>query len=348
MRELRRDPVLGRWVIIATDRSLRPNEFDTGYDHFAGFDPKRDPFREGNEHMTPPEIYAVRAKGSEPNKPGWKVRVIPNKYPALRIEGDLNPRGYGIYDRMNGVGAHEVIIESPDPYILLQDMPVASLVDVFATMRMRVEDLSRDKRFAYVLAFKNHGLGAGASLRHSHSQIIATPIVPQRVIEELKGAQAHWNIKRRSIFVDIVDHELMTLERIVYENEHMLAICPFASTFPFEIHIIPKRLESDFTRASTEVLRGLASAVKACLVKWQGAIGNTPYNFLIHTAPNDTELSGIRQEYPLLDAFYCWHVEMFPRLASTAGFEWGTGFYINPTAPEDAAEFMRGIEVELA
>ena len=345
MRELRKDPVLGRWVIISTERSMRPNEFDTTYDHFAGFDPTKDPFAAGNEHLTPPEIYAMRPPGSQPNGPNWTVRVIPNKYPALRIEGDLNPRGYGLYDRMNGVGAHEVIIESPDPYALLHDLPLSQLVEVFTTFRLRLEDLSRDKRFAYVLIFKNHGSAAGASLRHSHSQIIATPIVPGRVMEELYGAQEHWKLKRRSIFVDLVDQEMLMQERIVYQNDLMLAICPFASTFPFEIHIMPKRLSSDFRRANTEDMRALAETVKVCLLKWRGALGDTPYNFLVHTAPNDTEIFGVREEFPLLDAFYCWHVEMFPRLTKAAGFEWGTGYYINPTPPEEAAEFLRSIEV---
>jgi len=346
MRELRKDPVLRRWVIISTDRSMRPNEFEADYDHFAGFDPTKDPFAGGNEHLTPPEIFASRPPGSQPNGPGWTVRVIPNKYPALRIEGDLNPRGYGLYDRMNGVGAHEVIIESPDPYALLHDLPQAHLVEVLSTFRSRLEDLSRDKRFAYVLIFKNHGSGAGASLRHSHSQIIATPIVPGRVMDELHGAQEHWHIKRRSIFVDLVDEELLMQERIVFENDLMLAICPFASTFPFEIHILPKRQCSDFRRASTEDMRALAETIKVCLLKWKGALGDTPYNLLVHTAPNDTEVSGVREEFPLLDAFYCWHVEMFPRLTKAAGFEWGTGYYINPTPPEEAAEFLRQIEVK--
>jgi len=346
MRELRKDPVLNRWVIISTERGKRPLEPGKDYDHFSGFDPARDPFKEGNEHLTPAEIYAVRPKGSQPNGPGWKVRVIPNKYPALKIEGDLNPKGYGLYDKMNGIGAHEVVIESPDPFQQLHDLPLSSIVDVFNTFKLRIDDLSRDKRFAYVLAFKNHGQAAGASLRHSHSQIIATPIVPKRVMEELYGAQAHWRVKRRSIFVDIVDQELLTQERIVFENEHMLAICPFASTSPFEIHIIPKRQQSDFRRAAIPEIQALSEALKACLLKWQGAFGAAPYNFLLHTAPNDTDQSGIRQEFPLLDAFYCWHIEMFPRLTRTAGFEWGTGYYINPTPPEEAAEFLREVKLE--
>ncbi len=346
MRELRKDPVLNRWVIIATDRSLRPSDYAVQEEDHSQIDPKQDPFAGGNERLTPPEVFAIRPDGSSPNQPGWKVRVIPNKYPALRIEGDIDPRGYGIYDKMNGVGAHEVVVESPDPFIPLHLQPVEHISDVLLTLRTRVEDLSRDKRFAYVLPFKNYGQPAGASLRHSHCQLIATPIVPKRVIESLEGAQEHWKIKRRSIFSDIIDQELLMRERIVYQNEHMLAYCPYASTFPFEIHILPKRFNADFRRADYEELRAMAEALKVCLLKWRGALGHVPYNFLIHTAPNDTPLSGIRDQYPYLDAYFLWHLEMFPRLTSTAGFEWGTGYYINATAPEEAAAFLREIEVE--
>jgi len=347
MPELRKDPVLNRWVIISTERVNRPTDFKPEYDHYAGFDPSTDPFAGGNEHLTPPEIFALRPPDSPPNSPNWSVRVIPNKYPALRIEGDLDPRGYGLYDRMNGVGAHEVIISSPDPYLQFRDLQLAHMIDVFSVFRLRMEDLSRDKRFAYVMVFKNHGQSAGASLRHSHSQIIATPIVPKRVMEELSGAHAHWRLKRRSIFQDILDQELMMQERIVYENDTMVALCPFAPSFPFEIHIYPRRLCSDFRRIQPEELRGLSEAVKTCLHKWYRSLGETPYNFLIHTAPNDTEISAIDEEYPYLDAYFCWHIEMFPRLIRTAGFEWGTGYYINPIPPEEAAGHLRGIEVQI-
>jgi UDPglucose--hexose-1-phosphate uridylyltransferase len=346
MRELRKDPVLNRWVIIASERSHRPQEFDQDYNHFDGFDPDRDPFREGNEHQTPPEIYAIRPTDTEPNSPGWKVRVIPNKFPALRIEGDLNPRGYGLYDRMNGVGAHEVVIESPDPLLLMTDMSLMQVSDVFATYRHRLEDLSQDKRFAYVLVFKNHGRDAGASLRHAHSQIIATPMVPKRVMEQLYGAYSHWKIKRRSIFVDIVDQEMMMQERVVYQNKHVIAICPYASSFPFEVHIYPKRQLADFRKIGPEEIRATTEATLVVLKKWRKALGETPYNYLIHTAPNDGAINDVRLEIPFLDAFYCWHMEMFPRIGKTAGFEWGTGYYINPTPPEEAAKFMRNIEVE--
>ena len=172
--------------------------------------------------------------------------------------------------------------------------------------------------------------------------------MPKRVLEEMNGAQAHWRTKRRSIFVDIIDQELMMQERIVVRERHDARLLPLRQQLPLR-----DRTSSPSASARTsaaiqpEEMRGLAEAVKTCLLKWQGALGETPYNFLIHTAPNDTELSGVHEDYPFLDAYYCWHLEMFPRLTKTAGFEWGTGFYINPIPPEEAAEYLRGVEVEV-
>lgn len=344
MPELRRDPVNNRWVIMATERSERPNAVDLAPAWPGPEDPAGDPFAEGNEQHTPPEIYAVRDKHSAPNGPGWQVRVVPNKFPALRIEGGLNRRGHGMYDSMNGVGAHEVVIETPLSNVGLHELELTQLHQVVETYRVRIEDLCHDKRFAYVLVFKNHGTSAGASLGHAHSQVIATPIVPKRVLEELSGAKAHWKLKRRSIFMDILDQELDSGERLVYQNGQMVAVCPYASTFPFEIHIYPRHQCADFRKASPEELAGLADALKVCLGKLLRSLGDVSYNFLLHTAPNDSSLGGADEDFPLLDAYYHWHIELFPRLARTAGFEWGTGFYINPTTPEDAAKFMRELE----
>jgi UDPglucose--hexose-1-phosphate uridylyltransferase len=298
MRELRKDPVLNRWVIISTERSLRPSDFQ--HAEKAAEDGGIDPFAEGNEHLTTQEIYALRSPNSAPNGPGWQLRVIPNKYPALGVEGDLDPRGYGLYDRMNGVGAHEVVVETPQSEVGLRDLPLGQIVDILSTIRLRVEDLSRDMRFAYILPFKNHGQAAGASLRHSHSQIIATPVIPGRVMEELKVADEHWTEKRRSIFVDILDQELMMGERVVWESEEFLAFCPYASSSPFEVHLYPRQQGADYRRASTEQLRALALVLKTVLLKWQDALGDVAYNLLIRTAPYDTLLSSVRGEYPCL------------------------------------------------
>jgi UDPglucose--hexose-1-phosphate uridylyltransferase len=346
MPELRRDPLLDRWVIIAAERGSRPAAFDVEPLSETAIPLDQDPFAEGNEEFTPGEVFAIRPDGSSANGPGWTVRVVPNMYPALRIEGALDPRGYGVYDRMNGVGAHEVVIDCPRCDQQLADLPLSHMTDVFYAYRQRVEDLSRDKRFAYVLVFKNHGRPAGATQAHSHSQIVATPIVPRRVTDQLRQLNRHWKEKRRSLFQDILDQETRQGERVVFENEHMLAFCPFASSFPFEICILPKRICSDFRRASMEELRAAAEALKVCLHKWRGALGNISYNYLIHTEPNDSQASEVKDDFPMLDAFFCWHIEMFPRTSKPAGFEWGTGFYINVVPPEEAAEVLRGIEVD--
>lgn len=347
MPELRRDPLLDRWVIIAAERGSRPAAFDIEPLTAPTLDPADDPFGQGQEAFTPPEVFAIRPGGSPANSPGWSVRVVPNMYPALRIEGALDPRGYGVYDKINGVGAHEVVVDCPELNQQLAGMPVGHITDVFYAYRQRVEDLSRDKRFAYVLVFKNHGRPAGATQPHSHSQIVATPIVPKRVTEQLRQLNRHWKEKRRSLFQDIIDQESRQRERIVFENEHMLALCPYASSFPFEINIYPKRLCSDFRKAGAEELRAAAEALKICLLKWKGALGDIAYNYLIHTEPNDSGENGVHMDFPMLDAFFCWHIELFPRTTKPAGFEWGTGFYINVVPPEEAAEVLRGIEVAL-
>jgi UDPglucose--hexose-1-phosphate uridylyltransferase len=196
MPELRKDPVVGRWVIVSTERAKRPSDF-----RVASEERKPGPcaFCEGHEAETPPEVYAVRREGTLPDTPGWDVRVVPNKYPALGIEGELNPEGVGMCDMMNGVGAHEVIVDTPEHGKDLADLPEEHIAKVMRTYCQRIVDLSGDDRFKYVLIFKNQGRAAGASLQHAHSQLIATPITPKRVREELVGAQEYYNYGAQDI-----------------------------------------------------------------------------------------------------------------------------------------------------
>ena len=205
MPELRKDPVVGRWVIISTERARRPSDFAV-----APAVPSNSAacvFCPGREVYTPDEVWAARPHGSSPNGPGWRLRVVPNKFPALRIEGELEPSGEGLYDRMSGVGAHEVIIETPDHHASLATLPPAHVADILAAYRDRMLDLRKDQRLEYVMVFKNHGEAAGASLEHPHSQLIATPIVPIMVEEELVGGLQHYRIKKRCIWCDIVRQE---------------------------------------------------------------------------------------------------------------------------------------------
>lgn len=332
MPELRKDPIIGRWVIISTERGRRPSAF-------ASVDKPREaaqcPFCPGNESATPPEVLAYRSNGTEPNKPGWSLRVISNKFPALRIEGSLNRAPDGIYDRMNGIGAHEVIIETNQHELDMADMPLSQVQEVLRAYRERLTDLQRDTRFQYILIFKNHGQSAGASLEHSHSQLIATPIIPKRVLEELEGAERYYGFRERCIYCDIIQQELTQQERIVKDHDAFLTIEPFASRFPFETWIIPKMHQSHFLDMSSAEQTTLAICLKDTLKRLKVALNNPPFNYILHTRP-------VSREY---HEHYHWHIEIIPKLTRVAGFEWGSGFYINPTLPEEAAQFMRTIDV---
>ncbi|MBD3258020.1 galactose-1-phosphate uridylyltransferase [candidate division GN15 bacterium] len=332
MPELRKDPITGRWVIISTERGNRPTSFSSVT---RTAEASRCPFCPGNEKATPPEVMAYREPASEPNRPGWRVRVISNKYPALKIEGTLDRQPKGIYDRMNGIGAHEVFIETPDHNRDLVDMSVHEVRDVLWAYRERMSDLERDIRFKYILVFKNHGEAAGASLEHAHSQLIATPIIPRRVMEQIEGARRYYDFKERCIFCDIIRQEVTDNERIIKDHDAFIAFQPFAARFPFEAWIIPKSHQSSYLDMSDQEYLNLASCLKDTLLRIKMALNDPPFNYILHSRP----ISNEHHDY------YHWHLEIIPKLTKMAGFEWGSGFYINPTAPEEAASFLRDIDV---
>jgi UDPglucose--hexose-1-phosphate uridylyltransferase len=347
MRELRKDPLLDRWVVICSERSLRPSDYLSAEEGLHPAAAGTDPFAAGNEHLTPPEIYALREPGSPPNGPGWQVRVVPNRYPALRVEGELAPRAGGIFAAMNGVGAHEVLIESPDAALTMRDYSLAKIVDVLETLRLRMEDLARDRRMAHVLAFKNHGQGAGATLRHGHCQIVGLPILPLRVQLELQALQAHWNVARESLQRVAVAQEIEAGERMVASTEHAVAFCPYASANQFEVHLYPVQPGGDYRAASRAELHALATLLKTVLLKWQAALGDIPYNLVLRSAPPPGAFCETERSFPDYLACYQWHIEMIPRLGRTAGFEWGSGFTINPVPPEESAQSLRSHAVEV-
>lgn len=330
MPELRRDPVIGRWVIISSSRGKRPSNFDVTAEYPQG---GACPFCPGNEDKTPPEILAYYNSGREKNKPGWWVRVIPNKFPALEIEGDLDRSGEGMYDRMNGLGAHEVIIESPTHDQPIHEMEQSKLEDVMWAFRDRILDLSKDPRLEYILIFKNHGSAAGASLRHPHSQLIAIPMVPIRVKQEAAGAKSYFDYKERCVYCDVIRQESQQGVRVVAQNKDFIAFAPFASRYPFEVWVMPLRHSSDFQEIQKTEVSNLAAMMKTVLGKHSNVLDNPPYNFILHTSPLKT---------PKLPHSH-WYIEIIPKLTKQAGFEQGTGFYINPTPPEDAAKFLRDI-----
>ena len=334
MPELRRDLITGRWVIISTDRAKRPSDFARQSVQIKGTG--FCPFCPGNESKTPPEILQFGRENGAPNTPGWRVRVVANKFPALGIEGELDRQGEGLFDRMNGVGAHEVIIETPEHASTLATLPARAVEDVLFAMRDRVLDLKNDKRFRYVLIFKNHGEAAGASLEHPHSQLIALPIVPKRVREEVDAARHYYQDKERCIFCDMIRQELETKTRVIAENDAFIALAPYAPRFPFEMWLLPKVHSSAFENNQSVIFASLAQMLKDTLARLDAVLDHPPYNFMIHTSPVGEETN----------PHYHWHIEIIPVLTKVAGFEWGSGFYICPTPPEESARFMREAQLD--
>src|SRR5512137_789833 len=329
MPELRRDPIVGRWVIIATDRAKKPSELARpAAAPVAGLCP----FCPGQEDKTPREVYVTgRTPGAAANGPGWKVRVVPNRFPALKIEGDLDRKADGIYDLMNGIGAHEVVIETPDHGRPMKDLSDQELTEVLFAFKARMLDLRNDLRFRYILLFKNQGALAGASLEHPHSQLIALPITPRQVQDEIDGARRHFEHRERCIFCDVVAQERKDRSRLVFENEEFVVFAPWAPRSPFETWVVPKRHESNFEAEPRERLAFAAQALRSTLRRLNAALGRPAYNYMVHTNP--------LRDAP--SASYHWHIEVVPALTQVAGFEWASGFYINPVPPEEAAEFLR-------
>ena len=329
MTELRRDPIVERWVIINTENPLGPQDFDK--ENHTSKQAATCQFCPGREQQTPPEIEAVRLTHAPANKPGWSVRVIPNKFPALRIEGDLNKRGLGIFDMSNGVGAHEVIIETPDHSKQLADLSDQEILAVIQKYQSRVLNLAKDKRFKYIMIFKNYGESAGASVEHAHAQVIALPLVPKYVLEELVGARNYFEYRGRCIFCDVINQEYRDQERIVFENNDFLAFCPFVPRFPFESWIIPKKHSSEFSFLTGNEQVNLAGILRNILLRVKNCLSDPSYNFYLHLAPVN---NGYAESYH-------WHIEIIPKLTRVAGFEWGTGFYFVPTPPSLAAKYLR-------
>lgn len=333
MPQLRKDPITGRWVIISTDRQKRPNDFRVERAAVIGRD--QCPFCPGHESLTPPEVLSYRQNGSAPNTPGWDVRVVPNKFPALQVEGTLDREGDGMFDRMNGIGAHEVIIETPDHQRSLAAMSESEIERVLWAYRERIVDLKQDRRLRYILVFKNHGAAAGATLEHTHSQLIALPIVPDFVREEVDGARAHFAVKQRCVFCDVIRQEIAGSQRLVLENADIVALAPYAPRFAFETWLLPKRHAARYEEAPRHEYESLARVLKSLLQRMDRALEYPAYNLIVHTAPFVDNV---------MDVFH-WHLEVIPKLTRVAGFEWGTGFYINPTPPEEAAKVLRSVRV---
>lgn len=328
MPELRQDPITKKWVIIATERSKRPSDF-----HVQKEEKKEGtcPFCKGNESLTPPEIISYREAGTKPNQPGWWIRVVPNKFPALQMNYNEKPPQEKFYTVLPGRGAHEVIIETSEHDTSLEKHSLGQLEEIFRSWRERHDQLMKENNIKYIQIFKNEGAVAGASLHHPHSQLLAVSLIPDVVAEELDGARKYYQENQKCIYCEINGVELQNNTRIVEENDGFVAYCPFASRFPFEIWIVPKQHNASFSALDDSLLKHLSRITKETISKLNVSLNHPPYNLILHTAPVGY------QDVP----YYHWHIEILPRLTIIAGFEWGTGIYINPTPPEEAARYLK-------
>jgi len=334
IHELRKDPLLGRWVAVL-NQPRPPQQYayaaETGTEESCIF-------CTGREQDTLGEIHSI-PRSSEPSKRWW-TRVVPHASPVFRIEGELGRRGEGMYDKMNGVGASEVIVEAPDHAVRPEDMGLEQMMRVIRTYRDRAADLERDARLRYTLIYKNSGAGAGAVCSHAISYIASTPVIPKRVKEELDGAKQYFAYKERCIFCDIVREELRVGSRVVLETRHFVAFCPYASKFPFESWIVPKRHHCAFQEISGEETEDMAFVLTTMLQKLRSCFNGPPFNYFIHSAPNRIPR---KDHWHTLGEDFHWHLEIMPRLLQTSGFEWGSGFYILPTSPEAAANHLKEV-----
>mgnify|MGYP001054805331 FL=1 len=333
--ELRKDIVSGSWIITSTKEK---EEFFESLKPQVMLEGKPCPFCPGNEKETPKEIYSLRAPGTFPDQPGWSVRVFPSKEKVLVIEKELERRGAGIYDAMNNVGAHELIVESPEHVKNLSDLPVAQIKDALVVYQKRIMDLKGDKRFRYAIVFKNQRPKSPYRLGHTHSQLVALPLTPQSVKDELENARAYYREKERCVFCDVVREESSEGLRIIEENKSFIAYVPFAPRLPFETWILPKRHNPDFTQEDESILFDFAAVMKVTLGKVSKLLGDPPLNYMIHSIPYMRPRAGYWQT---IHKDYHWHLEIVPHIIEVEGFSWSSGFYIEPLSSEITAELLR-------
>jgi UDPglucose--hexose-1-phosphate uridylyltransferase len=332
--ELRRDPVIGRWIIVSPGRSKRPGAVERPVELLHESATPRPsgecPFCPGHEDRTPPEITALRAAGTRPNAPGWRRRVFRSASPVVSPDEELIRQGEGMFDMMTGFGEHEVIVDTADHALTLATLSNEDLTELILLWRDRFRDLKRVENIRCVTVFGNRGAAAGAFIEHSHSQIIATPALPRRLSEEISLCYQYFQAKERCVFCDIAESEDGG-ERQVCRNDRFVVLTPYASRFPYEMWILPKEHSSHFEEVDAAGAAALAEVLRTSLSALNKALEDPPYSFVLHTAP-------IREGGMV---HYHWHLEIMPRLSPVAGFEWGTGFYINPVPPEAAAARLR-------
>ncbi len=316
------------WVVVTTDHPKGPSDY---LPFKPPYQPQEAagvcPFCPGNEGMTPKETFSSSREGG-----GWSVRVVPNKFPFFRIEGEFDRRPEGMYDVMEAIGAHEIAVEAPEHHQNLATLEPSQIEKILFAYRERLIDLERDRRFQQFLILKNY---PGIFNRHPHSHIMAMPVIPRRIDEEILGALDYYQRKERCIFCDIIKEEISMKKRVVLETVHFLVFSPFASRFPFETWIIPKIHSPDFHHIQKEEMEDLSVVIQSLFIRYYKLLSDPPYSFTFHTSPVQSRFH--RSEYH-------WHIETRLRIGLREGFEWGTGFFVNPTPPEAAAAYLREVE----
>lgn len=331
MPELRQNLISGEWVIISTERAKRPEDFVKLKKEVTPLPPYKEdcPFCPGHEDKTPPETFRL---GDEKN---WKVRVVYNKFSALSLEGERTRKIDGIYHSINGVGVHEVIIEHPCHNVLTAILSEEEVMDIIRTYKNRYIQAQKDKRIEAIIIFKNHGLSAGTSLEHPHSQLIATPIVPPQIRNRMERAIQYFDDTGKCIFCQTLLSELSAKERIVLETEHFVSFIPYAALSPFHIWIFPRRHMGSFTQIDEGEINDLASNLKKTLAKLYYGLHNPDFNYTIRSIPTDEKETD----------YFHWYISIIPRISQTAGFELGSGMFINVALPEKSAEYLRQVNL---
>lgn len=329
--ELRLDPLTHDWTIFNEDRALPPTAGSTRGDTLAP-----SPFRAGLEHLAAHALH--HATGDF----GWKVRVVPNRLPILRVEGDSAPQRDGLYEHLDGVGAHEIVIEDPGERAFTE-LPVADIAHVIRAWAARIGDLLRDVRMRAFTVIKSRGQSAGQTVAHSLSQIVAMAVVPSALRRKLRHAREHFSVKQRNLFGEIIEEELRTGTRVVHENAEFVVFCPYASVAPFELAVWPRRQRADFHRITESETAHLAEALRLSLRKLDRALDCPAYHLMLTTAPSR---ASAHDESDPVDAEFRWHIAIVPRLRPVETIELATGCHVNGVWPETAADYLRSLSDE--
>ncbi|MBI2566505.1 MAG: galactose-1-phosphate uridylyltransferase [Candidatus Schekmanbacteria bacterium] len=350
MYELRKDPALGAWVILTPKVTAEEPIAEVG----AG----RCRFCPGNEALTAPESFALREPNTAANGPGWWARTFPLPAPLLSPENEVQRRGIGMYDWASGVGAHEILVETPQHDVDVADLTVPQIREILWAYRARLAALKEDGRFRYAMIIKNHVPTDDPESHHAHSHVLATPITPKRIKEEYVQCKEYYRRKERCLYCDIIFNEVHLERRVVEQNKRFVAICPYASRFPYELTLLPLQHSSCFDTVDSEDISDLAAILKKVLLRLRAALGECGYAWVLHSGPN-RQSKRSPDYWRTIELDYHWHIELVPVGAASAGrpggrgerrqwwpshgFDWGLDLFVCGVKPEEAAEHLRSV-----